>query len=338
MGMMAAGVLLALSSCDSHESRNTASDQGTKDSKSPSSAKASTRESSSKQAAPVAIAVRDWEQFREQLKTINTDDLESIYPQIRQSLKSDPLETLEAIDKLSPGSRRDLLLHDIFIEYPRDRHAELIAWADKSALTEDKLLLHLILNNSNSGLNPRQVLDLYVKAADPKTQRLLAKFSAQQSVAGGANSLSQCEATLSQLSPADQKIFAINFAQAAISKDLATGGAIIMADPDRFGSASLYILGNTAGTKDPFATRQAIAEFSQRTGDRVALKAFVSGWFSTDSVEVSKWAATLPEPLRNEAYLELASQLTRKGAIDEANKFQEGITDESVRKKAGTPE
>ena len=326
---------LAVPSCDSRKHSDVNGESGGKaESRSPASATDISRlQPKAKPASPV----KDWEQFREQVRTTRMDDLQKIYSQIRQSLKSDPLGTLDGIDKLSPGSRRDVLLRDIFTEYPRDRHPELIAWADKSALAEDKQLLHLILNVSSSGLDPKQTLGLYAAASDAKTKRLLAKFSAQQSVAGGANSLSQCQGALSQLSAEDQKTFIQNFASYAIYKDLVKGGAMIMAAPEQFGSGPLYDLGTTSGSKDPAATQQAIVEFSTRTGDRVALGAFVNAWFTTDSIEASQWATTLPEPLRNEAYLQLANQLNRKGATDEARKFAEGITDEAMRKKAGAP-
>lgn len=334
IGVAAAGFLLALPACDSRKSTDVTDhrDKDTSSSSSMTRPRAGTRE----EAGPPAQEIKDWEKFREQVATLSKDDLKMLYPQLRQSVKNDPQGTLEAIDQLSPGLRRTSLLREVFVSYPKDRHSELVIWADQSPLSEDIHQIYMIVvPGKNPTLDPAQVLALYSEVSRGDAKGLLANYSAWQSAEGGANSLAQCKATMDQLSPRDQKNFVYSFARAALAKDPVAAGTMIMADPDGFGSDSLYSMGHSLGTGNPLATQQSIVEFTERAGDPEAFQAFVKGWFSADSIQASEWAATLPEPLRNEAYLQLAKELKQKGATEEAREFLKGITDEAVKKRYG---
>ena len=85
--------------------------------------------------------------------------------------------------------------------------------------------------------------------------------------------------------------------------------------------------------RTPKATSQAIVSYTEKTGDYVMLGAFVKGWFGTDSMSVSKWASSLPGPMRDEAYLQIALELRRVGDSESAHKMAASISDEAIRSR-----
>ena len=272
-------------------------------------------------------------EFIEDVQNVDLDKLDSMAAEMNRYLIEDPRGTLDRMDDLSPGRRRDLLLAEVFRNYPKDRHYELVLWADESDLPEDRRLLHLILNVSGSGLAREDTARLYGSAKNPRTKELLAKFAASQSVEAGVVSPKGENLMSGVLSPQDRERFVLSFYSSLIGKDPLEAGGLILQSQEEVAPSIINSLGQSLGARKPREGAKLVESHLRGTSDYRLLGAFVSGWFSVDSIEASKWASTLPPHARDEAYFQVALELRRMGDPAAAAKILDGIQDESVKSR-----
>src|SRR5690606_34305633 len=124
-----------------------------------------------------------------------------------------------------------------------------------------------------------------------------------------------------------------SFYGSLIGKDPLEAGGLILQSQEEVAPSIINSLGQSLGARKPREGAKMVESHLRKTEDYRLLGAFVSGWFSSDSIEASKWASTLPPHARDEAYLQIALELRRVGDPAAAAKMLDGIQDESVKSR-----
>lgn len=278
------------------------------------------------------------EEFLSKLKSVDVDDMRSISGDLGRLTRSDPENTLHAVDALPLGIRRTLALRTVFADFPVEKTGLLVKWAEDSALKEDKQLIGLVLPPDGSSLPQKETFGFLQQAKPGEVRDAVLRYAAYQAAAEAGADTQKARALSGQLPEELRGEFLNEFAYGLIDKEPTKGVSEILANPDVYAESAREGCLESAGKKDPAAVSEMILSSVRKDANSEQLvPPFVKGWLERDSTKAGEWVMKLNGTSKDIAAREVVKFLVGKGNYDEAQTWHDSIVDESIRSSIRVP-
>jgi hypothetical protein len=271
--------------------------------------------------------------LKERLALANLDNLSSLSRDLVSLVKEAPLEVLAIGDSMPPGSKRNVILRDVFHSLPKDAALPAILWADKSAFREDKSLVKLLLNPNESSLPPRDAIDLAKRLDSRGIRKDLMDYVAWTTANPRSLNFAPLDTYRSGIPEEDWQTFRNQYAYGIIAVDVESATKFISNTQQGFSEDVLDQLGRDAGSRKGAELADEVKEYTLKHGEWAVFAGFVSGWMSSDSIAASTWVRSLDGDWRDRASLQVAKSLAAMGDADGAKAWVESISNPEIRPK-----
>lgn len=280
---------------------------------------------------PAKTAV-DPRRLEEALAKSSKGDPDSLDADLQKQLHQDPEAGLAAIDKMPPGRQRDAALRRLMANFPRERIATLLAWADASAREEDRTLIYVVLRRGKEVMTRRQAVQL---AADLKSETLrtaMLAFVALRSLEQGEESTGKAQAFAATLPEPIRNDYLRQFLSVLSSRNPIRGLNEALANPEVYGSSARNDSLGNAGLQSAEKSHDLVLVALKQGGDPSMAAAFVGGWLQSDPTAASEWVSkNLNGESKDHAALEIVRFLIGQDDKSGAAQWRDSIQTPSVK-------